>query len=145
MRATTFCTPNVSRATRAAMMFELSPLLTAAKASASSMPAAISVSAVEAESGDRAGPEVVAEAAERGWILVDDGDGVLEPLQVVGERRADPAAPHDDDVHGAHLLSWSTTSPWRTATSGSQTPASATLHNAGVIRHGPQGSRELRE
>ena len=43
MRAITFCTPNVSRATRAAMMFELSPLLTAAKASASSTPAAIRV------------------------------------------------------------------------------------------------------
>src|SRR4051794_4159728 len=44
MRATTRCTPNVSRATRAAMMLELSPLLTAAKAPASSIPASISVS-----------------------------------------------------------------------------------------------------
>ena len=44
MRATTRCTPNVSRATRAAMMFELSPLLTAAKAPASSMPASFRVS-----------------------------------------------------------------------------------------------------
>ena len=39
MRATTCWTPNVSRATRALMMFELSPLLTAAKAPAESMPA----------------------------------------------------------------------------------------------------------
>src|SRR3954466_277879 len=44
MRATTFSTPNVSRATRAEMMLELSPLETAAKACASSMPASMSVS-----------------------------------------------------------------------------------------------------
>src|SRR3954449_13152960 len=43
MRATTCCTPKVSRATRALMMFELSPLLTAAKAPAESMPASSSV------------------------------------------------------------------------------------------------------
>src|ERR671928_26785 len=43
MRATTCCTPKVSRATRALMMFELSPLLTAAKAPAVSMPASSSV------------------------------------------------------------------------------------------------------
>src|ERR671920_1627228 len=39
MRATTCWMPNVSRATRAAMMLELSPLETAAKASARRMPA----------------------------------------------------------------------------------------------------------
>src|ERR1700758_105687 len=39
MRATTRCTPNVSRARRAEMMFELSPEDTAANAPASSMPA----------------------------------------------------------------------------------------------------------
>ena len=44
MRATTRETPNVSRASRAEMMLELSPLDTAANASASSMPASISVS-----------------------------------------------------------------------------------------------------
>ena len=44
MRATTRSTPYVSRATRAERMFELSPLETAAKANASSMPAATSVS-----------------------------------------------------------------------------------------------------
>src|SRR5919107_5983939 len=43
MRATTCWTPKVSRATRALMMFELSPLLTAAKAPAESMPASSSV------------------------------------------------------------------------------------------------------
>src|SRR5580698_4131279 len=39
MRAATCWTPNVSRATRAAIMLELSPLLTAAKPSARSIPA----------------------------------------------------------------------------------------------------------
>src|SRR3954447_15600700 len=43
MRATTCCTPKVSRATRALMMLELSPLLTAANAPAESMPASSSV------------------------------------------------------------------------------------------------------
>src|ERR1700733_11017776 len=42
MRAATRRTPNDSRATRAAITFELSPLLTAANASASSIPACIS-------------------------------------------------------------------------------------------------------
>src|SRR5690349_9254309 len=41
MRATTCSTPNVSRATRAEMMFELSPLETAANAPARSTPASI--------------------------------------------------------------------------------------------------------
>src|SRR5829696_3872498 len=44
MRATTRSTPNVSRATRAAMMLELSPLETAANASARSMPAVVRMS-----------------------------------------------------------------------------------------------------
>src|SRR2546423_224493 len=44
MRATTRATPHVSRASRAEMMLELSPLDTAAKASACSMPAAVSTS-----------------------------------------------------------------------------------------------------
>src|SRR3954462_3314615 len=43
MRATTCWTPKVSRATRALMMFELSPLLTAANAPAESIPASSSV------------------------------------------------------------------------------------------------------
>ena len=44
MRAATRSTPNDSRTTRAAITFELSPLLTAANAAASSMPASISTS-----------------------------------------------------------------------------------------------------
>lgn len=44
MRATTRLTPNVSRASRAEMMLELSPEDTAANASASSMPALSSTS-----------------------------------------------------------------------------------------------------
>jgi hypothetical protein len=44
MRATTLWMPNVSRATRAEMMLELSPLETAANASARSMSASRSTS-----------------------------------------------------------------------------------------------------
>jgi hypothetical protein len=44
MRATTRATPKVSRASRAEMMLELSPLETAANPSARSMPAAVSTS-----------------------------------------------------------------------------------------------------
>ena len=44
MRATTCSMPKVSRATRAEMMLELSPLETAAKACARSTPASISTS-----------------------------------------------------------------------------------------------------
>src|SRR5664279_4631469 len=44
MRAITFSTLKVSRATRAPMMLELSPLLTAANAAASLIPASIRVS-----------------------------------------------------------------------------------------------------
>ena len=43
MRATTCSMPKFSRATRAVRMLELSPLVTAASAAASSMPAATSV------------------------------------------------------------------------------------------------------
>ena len=43
-----------------------------------------------------AGPQL----AERLRVLVDDGDRVALVLQDVGERRADPPATHDDDVHG---------------------------------------------
>ena len=48
MRATTLSTPNVSRATRAAMMLELSPLLTAANALACRMPDSSSTVAMQA-------------------------------------------------------------------------------------------------
>ncbi|GMA85287.1 hypothetical protein GCM10025868_05370 [Angustibacter aerolatus] len=99
MRATTFCTPKVSRATRAARMLELSPLLTAAKACAPSMPASSLGVAVEADAGDPAALEAGAEAAEGRLVLVDHGDVVPAGLQAVGQAGAHPAAAHDHEVH----------------------------------------------
>ena len=72
-------------------MLELSPLETAAKASARSMPAWRSTVAVEADPGDGDAGEVGAEPAEGVGVLVDDGDRVAARLEVVGERRADAA------------------------------------------------------
>ena len=80
-------------------MLELSPLLTAAKASACSMPASISVSRSKPTPVTVLAGEVVAEPAERARVLVDDRDAVLAAHQLQGERRADAAAAHDDDVH----------------------------------------------
>ena len=99
MRATTFSTPKVSRATRAARMLELSPLLTAAKACARWMPAAerwsrskpMPVTVVPLKSG--------VQLAEARRVLVDDGDRVAGVVEGVGERRPHSAATHDDDVH----------------------------------------------
>src|SRR6204780_1525087 len=87
MRAATLCTLNVSRATRAAMMLELSPLLTAAKASARSMPAwvrtalskptPVTRSPLNAEpslrnaSGSRSMTETVLSRSSRMWASVD--------------------------------------------------------------------------
>ena len=85
-------TPNVSRASRAEMMLELSPLETAAKASARSMPACRSTSPVEAHPGDRDPGEVGAEPAERVGVLVDDRDRVPAGSRLWA--RVEPTRPH---------------------------------------------------
>ena len=103
MRATTRAMPNVSRATRAAMMLELSPLETAAKASARSTPGLDEHLAVEALADDLAPGKSADEPAERLRVLVDHGHLVAEPIEARGERGPDPAAAHDDDVHGGTL------------------------------------------
>src|SRR4028119_354388 len=120
MRATTCWTPKVSRATRALMMLELSPLLTAAKAPAGSIPVeGVGVVApahrgegaggvdpgveedlpVEARAGHLPAGELRAQPAERLRVLVDDRDAVAAALQPAGDLRADTAAAHDDHVH----------------------------------------------
>ena len=38
---------------------------------------------------------------ERVRVLVDHGHRMAPGFQIVGQCRADPAAPHDHDVHGA--------------------------------------------
>ena len=86
-------------------MLELSPLLTAANASACSMPASISVSRSKPTPVTWSAGEVLAEPAERQRVLVDDRDAVLEAHQLQRERRADPPAAHDDDVHERHISS----------------------------------------
>src|SRR3978361_1666468 len=97
MRATTCSTPNVSRATRAAMMLELSPLLTAAKAPAVSMPASSSVWRAKPRAVTWRPPE--AGAPEALGVRVDAGDAGAPRLQPPGDRRADAAADHHDHVH----------------------------------------------
>ena len=99
MRATTCSTPNVSRATRAEMMLELSPLDTAANAPARSIPASIRTLLVESDADDLLAVEVGAEPAERLRVLVDHGDRVAEALHRGRERRPHPAAAHDHHVH----------------------------------------------
>ena len=99
MRATTCWTPKVSRATRALMMLELSPLLTAAKAPAESTPGVEQRLPVEAEPGDLAAGELRAEPAEGLGVLVDDRDAVADLLQPAGDGGADASAAHHDHVH----------------------------------------------
>ena len=90
MRATTCSTPNVSRATRAARMLELSPLLTAAKAGALDAGLAQGV-AVEADAGDRLPGEAVPRR-RKAVVLVDDRD--VWPLGLRGYRaRVEPTRP----------------------------------------------------
>jgi hypothetical protein len=55
--------------------------------------------AVETEPGDPLTGEGRAETPERLGVGVDHGDGMAALLEAVGERRADPAATHDDEVH----------------------------------------------
>ena len=115
MRATTFSTPKVSRATRAVMMLELSPVLTAAKA-CGPLDAGLGAacrgrsrcrsSSCPAKSGPsrrKATPSRSITATA--WPL-------LEPVR---QRRPDPAAAHDHDVHGARcrLAVRTATSPKR--------------------------------
>src|SRR3954463_2590629 len=104
MRATTCCTPNVSRATRALMMLELSPLLTAAKAPAESMPASSSVCRSKPRPvtwrpgnsgpGARAAGDLRAQPAEGLRVLVDDRDPVAALFQPAGDGGADASAAH---------------------------------------------------
>ena len=99
MRATTCWTPKVSRATRAAMMLELSPLLTAAKAPAESTPASSSVCRSKPRPvtwrPPKSGPS--RRKASGSWSMT----ATLCPISSrrAGDGGADPAAAHDDHVH----------------------------------------------
>src|SRR3954463_4941045 len=107
MRATTCSTPKVSRATRALMMLELSPLLTAANAPAESIPASSRgcrakprpVTWRPGEAGHRRPGDVAPEPAEGFGVLVDPRDAVPDLFQPPGDGGAHPAAAHHDHVH----------------------------------------------
>ena len=73
-------------------MLELSPLQTAAKAPASSMPGLAQGVLVEADAGHPAAAEAGAQASEGGRVLVDHGDRVPLLLQGLRERGAHSAA-----------------------------------------------------
>ena len=85
-------------------MLELSPLVTAASAPASSMPGLPQPVAVEPDALDRATAEPLGQPAEGLGLLVDDGDRVAAVLEDAGEPGTDPAASDDDDVQRALLF-----------------------------------------
>ena len=90
--------------TRADMMLELSPLVTAASAPASVMPGLHRGVAVEAEADDRGSRRSpVGRRRNDVLALVDDRDGVALLLERAGQLAAHPAAAHHDDVHGAPI------------------------------------------
>ena len=103
MRAITRSTPKISRAVRATMMLELSPLVTAASAPASSMPASRRRSRSKPDAVDGAAREALGQPPERLGLLVDDGDGVAAVLQDAGQAGTDPATSDDDDVQRSLL------------------------------------------
>ena len=55
---------------------------------------------VEADAGDGHAAELVAQTAEGGGVLVDDGHGRAGLLEAVRQVRTHATAAHDDDVHG---------------------------------------------
>lgn len=90
------------------MMFELSPLLTAANAAGVFDARLAQGVLVEPDPRDAAAAEAGSEAPERRGVLVDDGDRVPLLLQVLRESGPYSPAAHDDDVHLAPTSqSWS--------------------------------------
>ena len=85
---------------RATRMFELSPFVTAARASASLDARFLEAVAVEPDPDDRPAVEVVAEAPEGLLLAVDDRGGVPGGLDRSGQTRSDAAASDHDHVHG---------------------------------------------
>ena len=72
--------------------------------------------AVEPDAGDTLSLEGRAEAAERRAVLVDDRDVMPLALETEGQGRADTAAAHDHEMHGADATRSDgglRTPPWR--------------------------------
>src|SRR5579884_7764 len=111
MRATTFSTPKVSLATRAARMFELSP------GDRRESPGALDSGlgervTIEPGAGHAPPGETRAEAAERVRILIDHGDRVPQVLHAQGQRGTHAAAAHDHDMQLPGLLGRLWRSSW---------------------------------
>ena len=68
---------------------------------------------IEADPGHGPAFETRRQAAKGVGVLVDHGYRVPSGFQDLGERRADPPAAHDDDVHGAPSVSWAAEPPSR--------------------------------
>ena len=98
MRATTRSTPNVSRATRAEMMLELSPRHRRERAGLLDARPQQHV-AVEPHPQDPLAGELGGKPVKRGAVTVDDGDVMADPGQAVRQRRAHPAASHHHYTH----------------------------------------------
>jgi hypothetical protein len=81
----------------------LSPLLTAVKAWARSMPGVLQCLAIEAHALDGDAAEVGADLEKGLGILVDHCHRMSEGIEIVGQQRPDTSAAEDDNVHGATL------------------------------------------
>ena len=144
--AITVCTLNVSRATRAEMMFELSPLLTAAKASAlldAGRDRACCL--VEADAGDRRPAEVGRRAGgTRSGSMVDDGHALTRARSRWWARAIEPTRPQP-------MMTTCT----RHISSHDESVANSDVrlcklrvrdaHNAGAIRHVPRARANCAE
>ena len=93
--------PKVSRATRAAMMLELSPLRDGGEGVGLLDAGLLEDLLVEAEAGDGPPVEPAGRRRNASGSLSMTATVWLRSSRLRGERRADPAAAHDHDVHGA--------------------------------------------
>jgi hypothetical protein len=102
MRATTFWISYVSRAIRAVRMFELSPLVTAASAPASRIPACSRWSRSNPNPRTARPVNFSGRRRKAFLFLSTDRDRVALGLQLGRELRSDSATADDDDVHGPY-------------------------------------------
>ena len=83
-------------------MFELSPLVTAARDDGLVGPGPVEVVTVEARAHDGGPGPVGGEPPEGLGVAVDDGHRVALLDQPDAQAGTDPATTHDDDVHPNH-------------------------------------------
>ena len=120
-------------------MFELSPLVTAARALGLLGAGAVEVVAVEARADDRRPGPVGRQAPKGAGDLVDDRHRVTLLDQSDGEPRPDPPTPDDHDVHRHHATR-------RAGPGNTAQPARATAARPHRVVHGmwlPEGVSEV--